>query len=169
MSFDIEGVLFPNVLTMAVQLCATIVLFLLCKKLLWVPARNILKARQDRMNSDLENARKLQEEAKGDLDEAKASLSEARNRSGEIVEQARKEADNLKEEIINSAKKEAANKLHDADVKIELKREEARQEIHDEMVTVAMAAVSRLLEETADSKDDEKAIKEYIKEVEDKR
>ena len=169
MTFDIEGVLFPDALTMLVQLCATIVLFLLCKKLLWTPARNILKARQEKMNADLEDARKLQEEARSELDEAKASLNEARNRSGEIVEQARKEADSLKEEILSSARKEAGNRLADTDRKIELKKQEARQEIHDEMVTVAMAAVSKLLEEKAASEDDEKAIREYIKEAKDKK
>ena len=169
MTFDIEGVLFPDLLTMLVQLGATIVLFLLCKKLLWQPARNILKTRQEKMNADLENARKLQEEAANDLQEAKASLMDARNRSGEIVEQARKEAGSLKNEIISSAKKEASDRLLDADKKIELKQEEARQVIHDEMVTVAMAAVSKLLEEKASSKDDEKAIKEYIREASEKR
>ena len=168
MEFDIQGVLFPNLLTMLVQLCATLVLFLLCKKLLWVPARNILKARQDKMNADLNDAKKLQEEATVNLEEAKKNLDEAREKSGEIVESAKKEATVLKEEIIKAAKKEANDKLDDADKKIELMKKEAKDEIHDEMVEVAMAAVSKLLEEKATSKEDEEAVKKYISEVKDK-
>ena len=37
------------------------------------------------------------------------------------------------------------------------------------MVTVAMAAVSKLLEEKSGSNDDEKAIREYIKEAQDRK
>ena len=165
MEFDIQGVLFPNWLTMLVQFCSTIVLFLLCKKLLWTPARNILKTRQEKMNEGLENARKLQEEATADLNNAKENLEKARERSSEIVDQARKEANELRDEIVNHAKDEANQKLANADKQIENKKLEAKQEIHDEMVNVAMAAVSKLLNEKATSKDDEEAIQKYIDEV----
>lgn len=165
MEFDIQGVLFPNWLTMLVQLCSTIVLFLLCKKLLWTPARNILKKRQEKMNEGLENARKLQEEATAELNDAKENLEKARERSSEIVEQARKEANELRDEIVNHAKDEANQKLANADKQIENKKLEAKQEIHDEMVNVAMAAVSKLLNDKATSKDDEEAIQKYIDEV----
>lgn len=165
MEFDIQGVLFPNWLTMLVQFCSTIVLFLLCKKLLWTPARNILKTRQEKMNEGLENARKLQEEATADLNDAKENLEKARERSSEIVEQARKEANELRDEIVNHAKDEANQKLANADKQIENKKLEAKQEIHDEMVNVAMAAVSKLLNDKATSKDDEEAIQKYIDEV----
>ena len=107
----------------------------------------------------------MQEEAAVELNEAKKSLVDARNRSGEIVEQAKTEAGNIKNEILASAKKEANDKLADADKRIELKKKEARDEIHDEMVSVAMAAVAKLLDEKATSADDEKAIEEYISEV----
>ena len=168
MEFDIQGLLFPNALTMLVQLCSTLVLFLLCKKLLWVPARKILKTRQEKMSADLNNAKKLQEEATANLNEAKKNLDEARIKSSEIVESARKEATSLKEEIIKAAKKDASDKLIDADRMIEVKKKEAKDQIHDEMVDVALAAVSKLLEEKATSKTDEEAIKKYIKEVKDK-
>lgn len=163
--FHIQELLFPNILTVAAQLCATFILFLLCKKLLWGPARNILKARQDKMVSSLENATKLQNEAAAKLQEAKEGLDEAKVKSVEIVESARNEANALREEIVNSAKREAANKLEDAEHKIELRKNEVQNELHDEMVSVAMAAVSKLLEEKATSQDDAKAIEKYVNEA----
>ena len=96
MTFDIQGVLFPNWITMLVQLCSTLVLFLLCKKLLWKPARDILAKRRDKMNENLMSSQKLREDASVELDKAKEELEHARNRSGEIVESARKEAENLR-------------------------------------------------------------------------
>jgi len=162
MQIDITGVLFPNWITILVQLCSTLVLFLLCKKLLWTPARNILKARQEKMNEGLANAKALQEEATKNLDEARKNLDDARNRSSEIVDSARKEATSLKEEMLKQAKLQASEKLALADRQIEEKKKEAKQEIHDEMVEVALSAVSKLLNDKATTADDEKAIKDYI-------
>lgn len=169
MEFDIQGVLFPNLITMIVQLLSTIVLFLLVKKLLWKPAREILKKRQEKIDGDLANAEKIQADAINELNEAKQNLETARNKSNEIIDEARKEANNLRQEIVSSAKKEAADKLKDAERNIEQKKIEASNQIHDEMVNVAMAAVSKLLNDKSQAVDDEKAIKEYINEVKDKK
>lgn len=162
MTFDIQGVLFPNWITMLVQLCSTLVLFLLCKKLLWKPARDILAKRRDKMNENLMSSQKLREDASVELDKAKEELEHARNRSGEIVESARKEAENLRAEIINKANSEASAKLALADKEIEQKERDAQDRIHDEMVDVAMAAVSKLMQDKATSSDDKKAIEDFI-------
>lgn len=162
MTFDIQGVLFPNWITMLVQLCSTLVLFLLCKKLLWKPARDILAKRRDKMNENLMSSQKLREDASVELDKAKEELEHARNRSGEIVESARKEAENLRAEIVNKANSEASAKLALADKEIEQKERDAQDRIHDEMVDVAMAAVSKLMGDKATSSDDKKAIEDFI-------
>ena len=162
MTFDIQGVLFPNWITMLVQLCSTLVLFLLCKKLLWKPARDILAKRRDKMNENLMSSQKLREDASVELDKAKEKLEHARNRSGEIVESARKEAENLRAEIVNKANSEASAKLALADKEIEQKERDAQDRIHDEMVDVAMAAVSKLMQDKATSSDDKKAIEDFI-------
>lgn len=162
MTFDIQGVLFPNWITMLVQLCSTLVLFLLCKKLLWKPARDILAKRRDKMNENLMSSQKLREDASVELDKAKEELEHARNRSGEIVESARKEAENLRAEIVNKANSEASAKLALADKEIEQKERDAQDRIHDEMVDVAMAAVSKLMQDKATSNDDKKAIEDFI-------
>lgn len=162
MTFDIQGVLFPNWITMLVQLCSALVLFLLCKKLLWKPARDILAKRRDKMNENLMSSQKLREDASVELDKAKEELEHARNRSGEIVESARKEAENLRAEIVNKANSEASAKLALADKEIEQKERDAQDRIHDEMVDVAMAAVSKLMQDKATSSDDKKAIEDFI-------
>ncbi len=165
MNFDIQGVLFPNVLTMAVQLCSTLVLFLLCKKLLWKPAREILKARQDKMNATLKDAEKIRDEANASFDEAKKYLDDARNKSGEIVESARNEANELKNAIVSDARREAQEKLDNAERQIDKYRETVENDLHDEIVDVAMAAVSKLLEEKANSAADNEALERYVEEV----
>lgn len=162
MNFDIQGVLFPNLLTMAVQLCSTLVLFLMCKKLLWKPAREILAKRKEKMNADLALSEELKKEATVELDKAKENLVKAREKSNEIVESARKEAENLKEQIVEKANKEASMRLESAEKEIEQKKIDASNQIHDEMVDIALAAVSKLLDEKVNEQDDKKAIEKFI-------
>ena len=162
MNFDIQGVLFPNLLTMAVQLCSTLVLFLMCKKLLWKPAREILAKRKEKMNADLALSEELKKEATEELDKAKENLVKAREKSNEIVESARKEAENLKEQIVEKANKEASLRIESADREIEQRKIDASNQIHDEMVDIALAAVSKLLDEKVNEQDDKKAIEKFI-------
>ena len=162
MTFDIQGVLFPNLITMLVQLCSTLVLFLMCKKLLWKPAREILAKRREKMNENLESSERLKSEASEELSKAKKELEHAHNKSGEIVESARKEANSLKDSIVAKANEEATMRLNAADQEIEQRKLDAQNQIHDEMVDVALAAVSKLLDEKSTSEDDKKAIEKFI-------
>ena len=164
-NFDVQGTLMPNLYTMIVQLCATLIIFLCIKKWLWKPVKNILAKRADAMQASLDSAFEQNEEARVNLEASRKELNDAKESSREIIDAARVEATNLKNEIVADAKRQAQNKLDQADEKIAKAKADAQSDLHDEMVSVAMAAVSKLLDEKATSKDDEEAIDKYIKEV----
>lgn len=104
---DITGQLIPNLLTVLVQLCSTLVLFLLAKKFLWKSVKNWLDARADKMQSDLETSEKAKQDALSDRENAKNQLNEAAKKSEAIVEAAVKEADSEKQAILDKARAEA--------------------------------------------------------------
>lgn len=164
-NFDVQGSLMPNLYTMIVQLCATLIIFLCIKKWLWKPVKNILAKRADAMQASLDSAFEQNEEARVNLEASRKELNDAKESSREIIDAARQEAVNLKNEIVSDAKRQAQAKLDQADEKIARAKADAQFDLHDEMVSVAMAAVSKLLDEKATSKDDEEAIDKYIKEV----
>lgn len=164
-NFDVQGSLMPNLYTMIVQLCATLIIFLCIKKWLWKPVKNILAKRADAMQASLDSAFEQNEEARVNLEASRKELNDAKESSREIIDAARQEAVNLKNEIVSDAKRQAQAKLDQADEKIARAKADAQSDLHDEMVSVAMAAVSKLLDEKATSKDDEDAIDKYIKEV----
>lgn len=164
-NFDVQGSLMPNLYTMIVQLCATLIIFLCIKKWLWKPVKNILAKRADAMQASLDSAFEQNEEARVNLEASRKELNDAKESSREIIDAARREAVNLKNEIVSDAKRQAQAKLDQADEKIARAKADAQSDLHDEMVSVAMAAVSKLLDEKATSKDDEEAIDKYIKEV----
>lgn len=165
---DVQGSLFPNIYTMLVQLTATLIIFLCIKKWLWQPVKNILAKRAEVMQESLDSAFKQNKEAQVNLEESKKELDAAKASSKEIIDAARVEATNLKNEIVASAKRDAQSKLDQAEDKIAQAKAQAQSDLHDEMVSVAMAAVSKLLNDKATSADDEKAIDDYIKEVKDR-
>ena len=164
-NFDVQGSLMPNLYTMIVQLCATLIIFLCIKKWLWKPVKNILAKRADAMQASLDSAFEQNEEARVNLEASRKELNDAKESSREIIDAARQEAVNLKNEIVSDAKRQAQAKLDQADEKIARAKADAQSDLRDEMVSVAMAAVSKLLDEKATSKDDEEAIDKYIKEV----
>ena len=164
-NFDVQGSLMPNLYTMIVQLCATLIIFLCIKKWLWKPVKNILAKRAEAMQASLDSAFEQNEEARVNLEASRKELNDAKESSREIIDAARQEAVNLKNEIVSDAKRQAQAKLDQADEKIARAKADAQSDLHDEMVSVAMAAVSKLLDEKATSKDDEEAIDKYIKEV----
>lgn len=166
LNFDVQGALFPNPFTMLIQLCVTFVLFYFIKKFVWVPAQNIMAKRSAKMQADLADAEKSRNEAIQQLDEAKAELSKAYNSSTEIVNGAKNEATKLKEEILAEAKRESQARRDEVERLIELHKKEVENQLHDEIVTVAMAATAKLLNEKATSKDDDLAIDKFVKELE---
>lgn len=161
-NLDVGQLLLPNFLTVVVQLLSTLVLFLVFKKLLWKPVREIMQKRTEKMQEGLDNAAKVQEDAKAELANAKEELVKAKEESKEIVANAKKEATDLKEQMIKDAKKQAQAKLDDAENKISIREKESLNAIKEEMVNVAMAAVTKLMDEKATSNDDSKAIREYV-------
>lgn len=164
-NFDVQGALFPNPFTMLVQLLSTAILFWAVKKFLWGPARQIMKARSEKMQADLSNADLALKEANAQLTEAKGELTKAYQTSLDIVNSAKNEATQLKEDIIAEAKKEAQSKLDEVERRIELQQREVQSQLHDEIVSVAMAAVAKLVEGKATTEDDNAAINKFVEEI----
>ena len=71
---DILSQLIPNPITMVVQLCSTLVLFLLMKKFLWTSVQNFLGKRADKMQSDLEES-EAQKEAQNTMQKAEDRIN----------------------------------------------------------------------------------------------
>ena len=142
---DITGQLIPNLLTVLVQLCSTLVLFLLAKKFLWKSVKNWLDARADKMQSDFETSEKAKQDALSDRENAKNQLNEAAKKSEAIVEAAVKEADSEKQAILDKARAEAEEEKAKAREAIENDRLKMVDSVKKEMVNVAMDAAEKLI------------------------
>ena len=162
---DIVEQLIPNPMTMLVQLCSTLVLFLLMKKFLWKSVKNFLDVRADKMQSDLAESEQAKQDALTDRQKALEELQGASARGEKIVEAAVKQAKDEKESILLEAGKQADALRKTAQEQIESDRQQMYDGMSKEMVEVAMSAVEKLVGSKDTSDMDRKAIEEFVKDA----
>ena len=162
---DVLGQMIPNPLTMLVQLCSTLILFLLMKKFLWKSVQDFLGKRSEKMQEDLAVYEKAKKDALEDRKKAGEQLAEVSKKSEEIVNAAVNQAKTEKELIIAQANREAANTRKKAHEQIEAERQSMYDSMKKEMVEVALAAAGKLIGDTSGKEYDREAISAYVKEA----
>ena len=148
----------------AVTAVNVFVLFLLLTFILFNPVRNMLKKRQDKITSDRENAENDKKEASALKAEYEAKLKDAHKEAEQILSDARKTAMHNETKIIDEAKAEAARIIERANVEAELEKQEVKQQI----VTVAAVMASKLVARSIDEKDSNALIEETLNEMGEK-
>ena len=164
---DIVSQLVPNPLTMIVQLCSTLVLFLLAKIFLWPSVKRYLDARSEKMQSDLNESEKAKQDAFSDREKAKVQLNEASGKAEEIVSAAIRQAKDEKANILEQADREAEAARKRAEEQINAERQAMYADMKKEMVDIAMSAAGKLIGETNPEELDRQAIDAFIKDTED--
>lgn len=167
MSIDVDIIsqLVPNVMTTIVQLCSTLVLFLLVKKFLWKSVMKFFNARTEKMQADLTAGEQAKQQALADREKAQNELAQATSKSEEIVNAAVKEAKDEKAGILAQASKEADAERKRAHAQIEAERLAMVDGVREEMVNVAMDAAGKLIGDKNGDELDRKAIAEFVKEA----
>jgi len=165
MEVNIVEQLFPNVLTVLVQLCSTFVLFLIAKIFLWPSVKKFLDARAEKMQEELALSQQAKEEALADRRVALEQLNTASTKSDEIVSAAIQQAKQEKQQILAQADKEAAAVKQRAQEQIEAERREMYASMKKEMVDVAFSAAGKLIGEHEGEKGDRQAIDAFVKEA----
>lgn len=159
-----EG-LFPNVPTVIAQLLATLILFLVLKKLVWKPMTEFLNKRQEVIIGELESAKQANNEANQLKQEYEEALGEAKTKAQNIVETAKIQAEERKEVILEEAKKEANYTKEKALLDIEQERAIAEKELKEHVVEVALEAAEKIINENVNNETNRKMINDFIKEV----
>lgn len=164
-NIDIMGRLFPDPLTMLVQLAATGVLFLLFKKYLWIPVNNYLQKRADLSQQAIADAQLAKAEALEYRENAKRQLQEAAIQAQKIYDRFENEGKRVKETLLFDAQKQAQQKIEQAHIQIENLYKEMETEIRQEIVEVALLASEKLLNEKLDLNKDRANIDQFIQEL----
>ena len=114
-----------------------IVLFLLLRKFLIKPVRNIMEKRDEMIRSGLENARKSQSDAELMKQEYEEKLKNAGDISAGIISDAKKEAEARSKNILDEANAKADNILNSARENAETAKIKAVSEAKEQIADLA--------------------------------
>jgi F-type H+-transporting ATPase subunit b len=151
--------------SLLIQLGASAIMILLLAKFLIKPIRKMLNARQEYVMSNLNSAAKAKADAERLNAEADARLKELNSKSSEMLEEAKMNAQKVSDQMILDAENEVKEKRATALKQIEQDKMNAREEIKKEIISVALEASSKVIGREVSSKDNERYVKDFIKEV----
>ncbi|WP_040854805.1 F0F1 ATP synthase subunit B [Phyllobacterium sp. YR531] len=124
-----------------------------------------LDARADKIRDELEEARRLREEAQSLLAEYQRKRKEAEKEASDIVAIAQREAQGLLEEAKKKTEDYVARRNKLAEQKIAQAEVEAVNEVRSSAVDIAVAAASKILSEKVDAKTSADLFKSSLSEV----
>jgi F-type H+-transporting ATPase subunit b len=147
----------------------TVVIFLallfMLRRFAWGPILGMVEAREDRIQTALDESAAARDEARKLLEEHKAQLADARRQAGEIVAEGKAAGDRVRKDIEEKARDEAQQILESARREIARERDRAIAELRKESVDLALAAASKLMEEKMDAPRDRELVMEYLSDL----
>ena len=150
-----------------ITMLAVFTMFVLLSYLLFNPARDFLKKRQAKIQEDLDKAEKERAEGEAFKAEYDKKMAEADSEAETILSESRKKALKHQDEVIASAKEEAGRIMARAQQEAELEKSKVRDQVKQEMITVAAAMAGKFVSSSMDPAKQDALIDETLKEMGD--
>lgn len=123
-----------------------------CAKLIWPLMLRAIEARQKTIADGLAAAEQGRRSLESSTRQAQDAIAEARARAAEILAQAEKRAAQLVDEARNAAKDESAREKAAAKADIEQEFTRAREQLRDQVATLAVAGAEKILRREVDAR-----------------
>ncbi len=160
--FDLDFQLLHDAIITAV---AVFVLFLFLSYILFKPTRELLRKRQERIQTDLDSAKQDRDEALSLKGEYEAKMAGAQKDADAILSEARQKAVRNEEQIVAKAKDEAAGIIRQAHNEAELEKQKAADEIKTQIIDVASLMAGKVVAAGIDTNIQDSLVEETLKEV----
>ena len=162
--FDLDFQLFHDA---ALMIIAVVALFLIMSYFLFNPARAFLKKRQEKIRTELEDAKNNQEDAKALKAEYESKLKNIDKEAESILADARKRALANENRIVAAAKEEAASIIERAREEARLEKQKMADDVKKEIVAVAALMAGKVVSSSIDVTIQDSLIDETLKEIGD--
>ena len=129
----------------AIQLIATLLLFIVVKVFLWKPLTEFLEVRRNQMDKDLLEANEAKERALSIEAELKVKYDAAKEEIQKLLKEAELQGNKRKEEIITEAKQEALRRLSMAEEEIKKEIAEQENDIKNQIISIAFLAAETIV------------------------
>ena len=162
--FGLDPQLIFDVLLMGIAL---LVLFIVASNLLFNPARELLKSRQDKIAKDISDAKEASESAAALKAEYESKLKNIDKEAEAILSEARQKALKSEQRIVDEAKEEAHRIIKHAQNEAMLEKKHAMDDVKKEIITVAALMAEKVVSASIDTTVQEELVEETLKEMGD--
>ncbi|MDZ4745296.1 MAG: F0F1 ATP synthase subunit B [bacterium] len=131
----------------------------------WKPMMNGLKARENSIRENLENAASASAEAVTRLNESKAKIASAQAEMMTIVREGKNQADAMLRKAHDEAEHLKQHKLVEAMSEIEREKIEAIKTLRAEVSSMVIDATEKLLGRTMQGEDQKRLVESYVNEL----
>lgn len=160
-----EGFVGVNFWTMIFAWVNLLILYLVLRKILFKPIKNMIDSRQkevDDMYNEAESSRKEASLMKAEYEE---KMKHAEEESEDILKKAVRKAQLREEEILQDANEKAARTLKRAQEQVELEKKRAINEVKDEVSDMAIGIAAAVIERDVDKKEHAAMIDDFIRQM----
>ena len=160
--FSLDAQLIYDAILLAI---AILVMFTFLSYLLFNPARDFLKKRQERVKQDIDQAAADKEEARKLREDYESRIQNIQAEADEILSAARKKALENETRIVDEAKEEAARILSRARNQAELEKKAAAEDMKKAMSVVASAMAGKLVGNAVTAEVSDALLEDTLKEI----
>ena len=160
--FSLDAQLIYDAILLAI---AILVMFTFLSYLLFNPARDFLKKRQERVKQDIDQAAADKEEARKLREDYESRIQNIQAEADEILSAARKKALENENRIVDEAKEEAARILSRARNQAELEKKAAAEDMKKEMIAVASVMAGKLVGNAVTAEVSDALLEDTLKEI----
>ena len=154
-----------NIWQIVVSLLNLLILFLIIKKFLYKPVKNMLKSRQENVDRQYSEASEHLARAERKEEELNEQLSSAEQRAEEMLEDATVLAQKRGERIVDEARQEAQDIIRQARNSAEMEKKRVQGEIKEQIVDVSIALSEKLIEREIKEEDHHTLIESFISQI----
>ena len=131
--------------------CVTFVLLLLVlRSVAWKPILTMLDEREQRISDALEEAERARQEAEKQSEENRAAMDQAQADARQAISEGRELAERVAQEVRERAEGEAGQLLEQARRTIQQERDQAVQELRNQVADLAILTARKILEDPLD-------------------
>lgn len=152
-------------LSLVMHLINLIILYIVFKIFLYKPVAKFMKQRAERIAAE-----------RAQLDADKAEVASVRERSNDIIKQARADAEDQVAQMLvqadidakairSQAEKQAGEILDNARAEAELEKKRQLDALHEQVLALSVQLASRILEREVKPEDHQKLMEEFLAEV----
>lgn len=150
--------------TFIIQICATLVLFLIVRFKCWNIVTNFLEKRNESVKKAIDEKTEAEAELTTLKEESSHIIADAKQEANFIVQDAKKLANAEKDKIVLDAKQEATRLLENAKTSIEQEKQDLQEDIKNEIVEVAYLLSEKITKSHIDRTKDQELVKEFLNE-----